>query len=101
MLGTTVFTAPELLSAEDVPTTPESDMYSLGITMFVAATGIEPFGWTRSITQKIMLKKRGDIFAGMDIRMSPNIVEIIKGMCASDPSRRWNSNKVHRALHEL
>src|SRR5208282_800354 len=84
ILGTTVFTAPELLSAEDVPTTPESDIYSLGITMFVAATGIEPFGWTRSSTQKIMLKKRGDIFAGTDVRMSTRIIEIIKGMCAVD-----------------
>ena len=101
ILGTTVFTAPELLSAEDVPTTPESDIYSLGITMFVAATGIEPFGWTRSITQKIMLKKRGDIFAGTDVRMSTRIIEIIKGMCAVDRARRWHSTQVRGALHEL
>ena len=101
ILGTTVFTAPELLSAEDVPTTPESDIYSLGITMFVAATGIEPFGWTRSITQKIMLKKRGDIFAGTDVRMATRIIEIIKGMCAVDCTRRWHSTQIRRTLDEL
>jgi hypothetical protein len=101
ILGTTVFTAPELLSAEDVPTTPESDIYSLGITMFVAATGIEPFGWTKSITQKIMLKKRGDVFAGTDVRMSTRMIEIIKGMCAVDRAHRWHSTQVRGALHEL
>ena len=101
ILGTTAFTAPELLSAEDVPTTPESDIYSLGITMFVAATGMEPFGWTRSITQKIMLKKRGDIFAGTDVRMSSRIIEIIKGMCAVDHTRRWHSTQIRRVLNEL
>ena len=101
ILGTTVFTAPELLSAEVVPTTPESDIYSLGITIFVAATGIEPFGWTRSVTQKIMLKKRGDIFAGTDVRMSSRIIEIIRGMCAVDRTRRWHSSEIRQALHGL
>lgn len=101
ILGTTVFTAPELLSAEDVPTSPESDIYSLGITMFVAATGMEPFSWTRSITQKIMLKKRGDIFAGTETRMSDRLMEIIKGMCTFDPTRRWNSRRVRTGLRQL
>lgn len=101
VLGTTVFTAPELLSSEDVSTTPESDIYSLGITMFVAATGVEPFGWTKSIAQKIMLKKRGDIFAGTDARMSPHMIDIIKGMCASDPTHRWSSNKIRQKLQSL
>ena len=101
ILGTTVFTAPELLSAEDVPTSPESDIYSLGITMFVAAIGSEPFSWTRSVTQKIMLKKRGDIFAGTETRMPARLTEIIKGMCTSDPSHRWDSSHVRTALQQL
>jgi serine/threonine protein kinase len=102
ILGTTVFTAPELLSAEDVPTSPESDIYSLGITMFVAAMGVEPFSWTRSVTQKIMLKKRGDIFAGTEeSRISGRLIEIIRGMCTSGPARRWSSTRVRTALHQL
>jgi len=102
ILGTTVYTAPELLlSADDVPTTPASDIYSLGITMFVAATGLEPFSWTRSITQKIMMKKRGDIFAGTEVRMPHRMMEIIKGMCASDPSRRWDYTRIRRTLNDL
>jgi serine/threonine protein kinase len=101
ILGTTVYTAPELLSAEDVPTTPASDIYSLGITMFVAATGLEPFSWTKSITQKIMLKKRGDIFAGTDVRMPQPLIDIIKGMCASDPTRRWDYNDIRTAIAKL
>lgn len=102
ILGTTVYTAPELLlSAEDIPTTPASDIYSLGITMFVAATGLEPFSWTRSITQKIMMKKRGDIFAGTEVRMPQRMMEIIQGMCASDPSRRWDYSRIGRTLNDL
>jgi hypothetical protein len=101
ILGTTVYTAPELLSAEDVPTTPASDIYSLGITMFVAATGLEPFSWTKSITQKIMLKKRGDIFAGTDVRMPQPLIGIIKGMCFSDPARRWDYNDIRTAIAKL
>ena len=101
VLGTTVFTAPELLSAEDVPMTPEADVYSLGITMFVAAFGTEPFGWTKSVTQKIMLKKRGDVFAGMEIRMAEGLVEIIRGLCELDPGRRWDSSRAGQALHRL
>jgi Protein kinase domain len=101
ILGTTVYTAPELLSSETVPTSPQSDIYSLGITMFVAATGLEPFCWTRSVTQKIMLKKRGDIFAGMDVRVSDAIVEIIRGMCAVDPTHRWDYARIRHALAKL
>jgi hypothetical protein len=101
ILGTTVYTAPELLSAEDVPTTAASDIYSLGITMFVAATGLEPFSWTKSITQKIMLKKRGDIFAGTDVRMPQPILDIIKGMCASDPAHRWDYRDIRNAVNQL
>lgn len=101
VLGTTVYTAPELLSAEDVPTTPASDIYSLGITMFVAAMRDEPFNWTRSITQKIMLKKRGDVFAGADIHSPSRVVEIIKGMCLADPIYRWGIQKIRQAMLEL
>ena len=101
ILGTTVYTAPELLSAETVPTTPASDIYSLGITMFVAAAGVEPFCWTRSNTQKIMLKKRGDIFAGMDIRMPSGIKEIIEGMCDANPKTRWDYSRIRTALEAL
>lgn len=101
VLGTTVYSAPELLSAEDVPTTPESDIYSLGVSMFVAATGIEPFGWTRSITQKIMLKKRGDIFAGINVWTSSPIIDIIKGMCTAEPYRRWNPEHIRHAMYNL
>jgi Protein kinase domain len=100
-VGTTVFTAPELLSAEDVPTSPEADMYSLGITMFVAAMGSEPFAWTKSGTQKIMLKKRGNVFAGAEIRMPLDLVEIVRGLCEVDAGRRWDSSKARRALHQL
>lgn len=101
ILGTTVYTAPELLSAETVPTTPASDIYSLGITMFVAAAGVEPFCWTRSVTQKIMLKKRGDIFAGMDVRMPKSLVEIIKGMCDANPKTRWDYTRIRNAMESL
>jgi len=101
ILGTTVYTAPELLSAEDVPTSSESDIYSLGVTLFVAATGLEPFSWTRSVTQKIMLKKRGDIFAGTETRMDRRVIEIIKGMCIADPIRRWDLSRARNVLQQL
>ena len=101
IIGTTVYTAPELLSAETVPTSPASDIYSLGVTMFVAAAGVEPFCWTRSVTQKIMLKKRGDIFAGMDVRMPSSIRDIIKGMCEANPEIRWDHTRIRSALENL
>jgi len=69
--------------------------------MFVAALGSEPFGWTKSVTQKIMLKKRGDVFAGMEVMMGPELVEIIKGLCEVDPGRRWDSSRARKTLYRL
>jgi len=102
IIGTTVYTAPELLSAEDVPTTTQSDIYALGITMFVAAMGQEPFSWTNSATQKIMLKKREDIFVGLgleSVKRLPDIVQkVIEGMCECDSMKRWSTGQIRNKL---
>jgi hypothetical protein len=47
------------------------------------------------------LKKRGDIFAGMDVRMEVAMVEILNGMCWADPTSRWTTARIRHALENV
>jgi tetratricopeptide (TPR) repeat protein len=86
-VGTFNYAAPEQLGGEGVG--PAADLYALGVLMYEAATGIQPFAAeTAAATMwrqyQLVPKRLGDV----DGRLSPFIDEIVATLLQKDPSNR-------------
>ena len=99
---TTTYAAPELLtsSSDAPPSTAASDIYALGVTLLVAATGEEPYLVGRSEMHKLAMAKEGRPidFARMTdqatrIRSGGLVVKVVGGAVAKDVVERWTIEK--------
>ncbi|MEU9119936.1 protein kinase [Streptomyces sp. NPDC048506] len=82
-LGTIAFTSPEQARAE--PSTPASDVYALGATLFHLAVGRPPYPDTEDTIRLLALVQRGELdLAGLPEDLAP----LIRPCLAVDPSER-------------
>jgi tetratricopeptide (TPR) repeat protein len=86
-VGTFNYAAPEQLGGEGVG--PAADLYALGVVMYEAATGIQPFAAENAAAtmwrQYQLVPKR---LGGVDGRLSPFIDEVVATLLQKDPSKR-------------
>lgn len=98
-LGTALYSSPEQLRGERV--TPKSDVYSLGIALYQAATGQAPFAGTpiEVASQHVSRPPTTPsvLGANLDREVEALIVECIE----KDPDRRPTAQQVHERLREL
>jgi len=90
--GSPAFVSPEQLHG--APPEPESDLFSLGATLFAAVEGRSPFD-------------RGDLFATVlavteatptPFRNAGPLAPVITGLLEADPARRWTIEQARAAL---
>ncbi len=97
-LGTALYSSPEQLRGERV--TPKSDVYSLGIALYQAATGHAPFAGTpiEVASQHVSRPPTTPsvLGANLDREVEALIVECIE----KDPDRRPSAQQVHERLRE-
>ncbi|GLY72272.1 serine/threonine-protein kinase [Actinoallomurus iriomotensis] len=95
ILGTPAFMAPEQVRGQDA--TPETDLWSLGATLYAAVEGRVPFGGANT----------GGIFVAIAtedphpfVHAGP-LTAVLAGLLDKDPARRLNADDAHRLLTEL
>ncbi len=95
-LGTALYSAPEQLQGEKV--TPKSDIYSLGATLYQAATGEPPFtGSPISVANQHV--SRTPVSPGeRGAEISESLEEIILQCLAKDPAARPEAADLHTRL---
>jgi serine/threonine-protein kinase len=97
-LGTALYSSPEQLRGERV--TPKSDVYSLGIALYQAATGQAPFAGTpiEVASQHVSRPPTTPsvLGANLDREVEALIIECIE----KDPDRRPTAQQVHERLRE-
>lgn len=69
--GTLAYTAPEIFSRDGIYSFP-SDVYSLGVTLYVLTTGQEPFTNVKSPVFMINYIKKGFFECGMQVDPFPD-----------------------------
>jgi serine/threonine-protein kinase len=90
VVGTPTYLAPERLSG--LPATPSTDLYSLGIVLYEAATGEKPYqGETPVAIAHQLQTKVLDSIATRRPELDRHLVRTIDGAVAKDPSRRFKS----------
>jgi eukaryotic-like serine/threonine-protein kinase len=87
-LGTPAYTAPERLRG--LPTTPASDLYSLGVVLYEAATGTRPFtGGAPGELVDAVLRGAHPPLESRRPDLDPSVVAAIERALASDPAGRF------------
>ncbi|MCX4394314.1 protein kinase [Streptomyces sp. NBC_01767] len=82
-LGTIAFTSPEQARGE--PSTVASDMYSLGATLFMLATGRPPYSRDGDTLRLLARVQRGELDLG---GLPKELVETVRPCLAADPGQR-------------
>jgi eukaryotic-like serine/threonine-protein kinase len=101
LLGKVLYMAPEYLRHERVDRT--LDVYAMGITLFIALAGIEP--WTDvsdSTLVSCILHEELPPIANAGVRIAPELEAIVRRATARDPRERYpTAAAMGQALGEL
>lgn len=103
--GTQAYMAPEILElnrgAQANYDGFAADIFSAGVVLFVMARGIPPFFKAEMDDRyfKVMAMERWDLYWRQHKRntsddISPEFMELMQGMMAKDPAKRWNQQQV-------
>ncbi|CCG83740.1 protein of unknown function [Taphrina deformans PYCC 5710] len=103
VVGTTIYNAPELLRMGNTTPSFATDLYALGVTLLVLATGREPYAQARNGMEQVIQCQAGDPirYASPRSRISPEVEKIVRGCCAKSPSDRWSITELLSALGDV
>jgi serine/threonine protein kinase len=97
-LGTAAYSSPEQLQGHKV--TPKSDIYSLGATLYYAATGGPPFTGAPIEVANQQVLKMPDPPRARGASMGAGLETLILDCLAKDPEGRPDAGRVHEKLRE-
>jgi serine/threonine-protein kinase len=90
LLGTPAYLPPERL--DGAPATAQSDLYSLGVVLYEALTGLRPFpGETPLAAARAIMAGEYRPLSELRSGLDPALVATVERAMATDPSRRFDS----------
>ena len=101
VLGTPAYMAPEQLSGEGCDG--RSDLFSLGVILYVMTTGMSPFQGDSATTVCFKVANREPIAASaLDLNLPPQLDAVISRAIAKDPQQRYqNGSEFAEDLRQL
>ncbi|MBL8900513.1 MAG: serine/threonine protein kinase [Planctomycetes bacterium] len=90
-LGTPAYASPEQLRGDNVAVGPWSDVYSLGVTLYVALSGKNPFGGAPSSSAMLRRIESGtaEPLAKANPRVPRDLATVIEKAMDPDPAHRY------------
>ncbi len=90
VLGTPAYMAPEQLSGEGCDG--RSDLFSLGVILYVMVTGLSPFQGSSATTVCFKVANREPVAASaLDMNLPPQLDAVISRAIAKDPEERYQT----------
>jgi len=98
-VGTLLYAAPEQIQGEPVGAT--ADLYSLGVVLYEAATGVQPFdAGSQNATIKRQLRHLPPAAGDLAPDLSPWLDDVIMKLIAKQPDQRFSSARELRQVLE-
>jgi len=92
VLGTPAYMAPEQLSGETCDG--RSDLFSLGVILYVMCTGLSPFQGSSATTVCFKVANREPVAASaLDMTLPPQLDAVISSAIAKNPSERYQTGQ--------
>lgn len=92
VLGTPAYMAPEQLSGETCDG--RSDLFSLGVILYVMCTGLSPFQGSSATTVSFKVANREPVAASaLDMTLPPQLDAVISSAIAKNPNERYQSGQ--------
>src|SRR5215469_5906212 len=92
VLGTPAYMAPEQLSGETCDG--RSDLFSLGVILYVMCTGLSPFQGSSATTVCFKVANREPVAASaLDMTLPPQLDAVISTAIAKDPNQRYQTGE--------
>jgi eukaryotic-like serine/threonine-protein kinase len=92
VLGTPAYMAPEQLSGETCDG--RSDLFSLGVILYVMCTGLSPFQGSSATTVCFKVANREPVAASaLDMNLPPQLDGVISSAIAKDPNQRYQTGQ--------
>jgi Protein kinase domain len=92
VLGTPAYMAPEQLSGESCDG--RSDLFSLGVILYVMCTGLSPFQGSSATTVSFKVANREPVAASaLDMTLPPQLDAVISSAIAKNPDERYQTGK--------
>jgi eukaryotic-like serine/threonine-protein kinase len=92
VLGTPAYMAPEQLSGETCDG--RSDLFSLGVILYVMCTGLSPFQGSSATTVCFKVANREPVAASaLDMNLPPQLDGVIASAIAKDPNERYQTGQ--------
>lgn len=100
IVGSNAYSAPELLRMDTRGPGFETDMFALGVTLLVLATGEEPYLRARNGIEMIIQCQSGDPirYSQSKERVTPDVEKVVRGCCTKDPAKRWTIEQLADVL---
>jgi eukaryotic-like serine/threonine-protein kinase len=92
VLGTPAYMAPEQLSGESCDG--RSDLFSLGVILYVMCTGLSPFQGSSATTVSFKVANREPVAAtALDMSLPPQLDAVISSAIAKNPNERYQTGQ--------
>jgi serine/threonine protein kinase len=92
VLGTPAYMAPEQLSGETCDG--RSDLFSLGVILYVMCTGLSPFQGSSATTVSFKVANREPVAASaLDMTLPPQLDAVISSAIAKSPNERYQTGQ--------
>lgn len=90
--GKLMYTAPEIISQQKEVDTFATDLWSVGVVLFVMLVGRSPFKWAHPSDKRFLNISKGglkSLLEALKISISTEAVDLLQGFLWVDPRKRW------------
>jgi len=89
--GKLMYTAPEIIAQEPYVDAFATDLWSVGVVLFVMLVGLAPFKWAHPTDKRFASISQGglkNLVEALEIPVSPEAVDLMQGFFWADPRKR-------------
>ena len=91
--GKLMYAAPEIIANQPEVDAFATDLWAVGVVLFVMLVGLAPFKWAHPSDKRFNSISKGglkDLVEALEIPLSPEAIDLLQGFFYGDPRKRWN-----------